>query len=254
MAIRRTGITSNGKIKDLYFSGGDLVGNNTLKVAFKRENGQTISGYILKGLIEKIMDKAIKNIKAKYPDMMLDILNSDPDISQWIGQNSFYGEIGLLNPEYAIVEIADRLSKVFNASIFVEAPSSIRKVQIVADFVFLNANDLEKLASMDFASFDSENMNGKTTVVPWLSWMLDTPYPTVQDHYYTRSSKVRPYSRTNTGIMVENSFKNWDMPSQYAGSPTDNFITRAVKGGVGLIEVELLAALNKAIPQVLRNK
>jgi hypothetical protein len=251
MAVRRTGIRAQGRITNLVFSGTQGTGSSRVNVAFTRENGQTIAAYILKDILEGIFNKVVQKLKAQYPSILLEILESDPDISAWLAHNSFYGQIGVVDPESAIHEIANRIASTFQADTFVESPSSIRKIKLTADFVFLDVNHIQTLAAMDFGSFESTNQDGEITVVPWLSWLVDTPSPAVPDYFYTKNSRVKNYSRTGQGIMVPNSNRQWDVPAQYDGTPNDNFITRAVNGGVGLIELKLLQMLEKSIPQTI---
>jgi hypothetical protein len=101
----------------------------------------------------------------------------------------------------------------------------------------------------DVLSLPSVSYSATTRVIPWLEWLLLAGDSTLIRSYDV-SFVVPPGKKSRTGkaVMVR-SKKNWGVPPEYAGTASDNVITRAiVSGGVyqsitKIMETELVRAM-----------
>ena len=67
----------------------------------------------------------------------------------------------------------------------------------------------------------------KGQALPWLSWLLYEGTSPIIKNYEIRLGP-NPFSRTSGAIMVS-SKKNWRVPPTFAGTVTNNWITRAIE-------------------------
>lgn len=94
--------------------------------------------------------------------------------------------------------------------------------------------DYSVLLAQPFASYISYNSKGEETQVPWLEWLLlRGTEPILQDWmiiYPGTRRKTVKQSRTSYALMrkITTGGKPWSVPAEYAGTVTDNFITRAI--------------------------
>jgi hypothetical protein len=62
--------------------------------------------------------------------------------------------------------------------------------------------------------------------LPWLKWLLfEGSKPLIKNYSVKFGSNKR--SRTGQAIMISSN-KNWKVPSEFAGTVTNNWITRAI--------------------------
>lgn len=88
-----------------------------------------------------------------------------------------------------------------------------------------------QLLSSPAASFVSE----KGYPVDWLEWLLLRGNDSVVIGY-RYSPEVSPFSRTGQGIMVKGNSAIFRVPPEYAGTITDNWITRGIDDALPEIE------------------
>lgn len=80
-------------------------------------------------------------------------------------------------------------------------------------------------------------------IIDWLSWLLlKGSDPIIKEHEFALSNN----GRTGLGIMVERKGKIWSVPAEFAGTATDNFVTRALEG----IEEDMQAVIQREISKV----
>jgi len=71
------------------------------------------------------------------------------------------------------------------------------------------------------------NFEGELIPIDWLRWLLhEGSGAIIRD--YTFSSGFHRRSRTGLGIMVETG-GSWQMPPEFAGTASDNFVLRALE-------------------------
>lgn len=81
-----------------------------------------------------------------------------------------------------------------------------------------------------FRLFASDQETEKGQVLPWLSWLLIEGESPIVKGYGIRIGPSEA-SRTGFAVMVESKTKrkNWSVP-EFAGTPDDNWVTRAIDG------------------------
>ena len=93
--------------------------------------------------------------------------------------------------------------------------------------------DLETLKSGDDGVQETE----KGQMLPWLEWLT-----TLGDAVIVRDYQVKAgfpnASRTGDKIMVKGS--GWRVPPQHAGTPQDNFLTRAIDEAIPELEKDIM--------------
>jgi hypothetical protein len=131
---------------------------------------------------------------------------------------------GRLQGELGVTSAALRIESVINtwvSNIFVEAKVDISPLLLI-QIGFLEQGYADVLALPE-ASYDYER-----GTIPWLQWLL-----LEGDKRIVRSYEFAPitkYSRTGLGIMVPSGKRGWQVPSEFSGTETNNFATRAFDG------------------------
>ena len=108
---------------------------------------------------------------------------------------------------------------------------SINSSQIKASFsVSIIRADFSDVLSND-AALVIDSLRGYS--LPWLEWLLLEGNKTIVKN---QEVILRPsrFSRTGMALMQESN-KSWKVPSQYAGTISNNWITRAIDDNEGVI-------------------
>lgn len=147
---------------------------------------------------------------------------------------------GKLQGELGVTSPATRIEAVINtwvSHIFVEvkvAKSPLLSIQI--GFLEEGYGDV---LSLPEASYDYEN--GR---IPWLQWLLLEGDKRIVQKY--EFSPIKRNSRTGLGIMTPSARRGWQVPSEFSGTETNNFATRAFYGVDTKIE-KIVESVIKAI-------
>lgn len=64
--------------------------------------------------------------------------------------------------------------------------------------------------------------------LPWLEWLLRFGDKAIIRDYTIGVARNSARSRTGRAIMVKAASKRWKVPSQFAGTAQNNFVTRAI--------------------------
>ena len=134
------------------------------------------------------------------------------------------GHIGVPNASSRMAEIISVWIK--SILVTVDAPRSIGgsikgglKISIIKDW--------QLALTSSAASFVTE----KGQTIPWLEWLLlagDSKFIVDYDVELNLSSAQQARSRTGIGIMVTRNGARWGVPTEFAGTASDNFVTRAI--------------------------
>lgn len=170
--------------------------------------------------INNVFKKSIVSIEAKIKILIKDSLYQQPEYSSLISNN---GDLRL-NFGIADSSIVDSaISDFVGSSTFNYKPIKISTVGLVGGF---NLNFLSQ-SSIESASLSAAITTEKGQSLPWLSWLLyEGTSPIVRN--YDVQIGPNPYSRTGGAIMVSSN-KNWRVPAAYAGTTTNNWVTRAIE-------------------------
>jgi hypothetical protein len=183
---------------------------------------QVIEGYIVVQIAAKL-DRAFtaaqSGIAAVVRNAILPSLVQAPEYPELIAGRLWH-ELGFLEPQATVRTIANRLGEgvvARNLGVY-PAGNNLRGGMRVEVF----PGTYDDVLSLDVAKFVSEH----GFQVDWLRWLLlEGDNPIIYD--YTFIAGHQQWSRTGEGIMVP-SVRGWRVPSEHAGTPDDNWITRSL--------------------------
>ena len=212
-----------------------------MRISFKLlDNNQEISDKILQALIpeiDKYLKKSLQTIRKKLPILIINVLKNTPEYDSLSG--------GQLQYEFGIPDSTNKLNSNLeiwskNIDIVYKSPT-ITGNRIKASFsVSLIRNDFSDVLSSD-ASFVFDNLKGYQ--LPWLEWLLLEGNKIIVPKQEVILGPNK-FSRTGYAIMRESN-KSWKVPSQFAGTKTDNWITRAIDNAESQINELLDKAFEK---------
>jgi hypothetical protein len=192
----------------------------TLKLA---DSNAVISNDIINALIPQVNDylvKSINNLKIILPPVIRQAIITTPEYESILNGQLKY-EFGIPNSGSKLVELLD----LWTSRVIVDynRPRNISK-KIKASFsVSMIRADFSDILGSE-AAMVTDNLRGYS--LPWLEWLLLYGNKTIVKNY---GVIVGPNKRSRTGIAVMRESKfSWRVPSQYAGTISDNWITRAI--------------------------
>ena len=113
--------------------------------------------------------------------------------------------------------------------------------------LFVQPEDYANVLSVSEASVNYRSRRFKTNInIPWLDWLL-----TKGDQILISGFEFQPGSnlgRSRAGRMVESPMGNWRISPEFAGTKSDNFITRAFDRN---IQDKIVNAVKKTINKIL---
>lgn len=186
-------------------------------------------------------DDISAEIKSVLVDEIDYAIRNSEEYRQMLPGGILYGQIGL-------PEIEDTLNGVITA---IQEKTGVFPVKFIVlgdkvtggwDFGILTEN-YEEVLSVANTTFISTNLEGISTPVPWMEWLLLAGTSrVVADHIFYKNKVTAKFSRTKTSIMRYGN-KGWGFPAEYAGVKQDNWLTRAIFAThaqiEGLIEAEI---------------
>lgn len=153
------------------------------------------------------------------------------------------GQLGLSNPGAMVDPIVEAV-----VNNFVLRPLSVRgRGRLTTEFggieAVFTAKDLWFLTNLPTASYQSNQHT-----IDWLAWLLFSGNEVVVVDYFVAYGTGSDSSRTDDAIMLPSgkSRKNFKIRANYAGTETDNWITRAAARAVPKIQKILENAVRKA--------
>jgi hypothetical protein len=174
--------------------------------------------------------------------------NINPIIKQSIEDQPEYDSLvnGQLRLELGIPDASQRIEELISAwinnTIVEYKPPQIFNSKIKSSFTIkMIKTDFSDVLNSSLANIE-RNISGAS--VPWLQWLLLDGTALLVDNYEVY---IGPNSRSRTGaaIMKASEGEGWSMPSQYAGTIADNWITRALDASKPNIQQLLEKALSQ---------
>lgn len=194
-----------------------------MKISLKLlESDKDISNAILNGIINYIKPKIpliVQNIRNKLPNVITSFIINEPEYQSL--------KTGKLRYEFGIpdVSVVDNVVN-FWANNFTITSQPIAKknnqIHYSLSIGMIKENFNDVLSLNDSVVYDS--LSGIT--LPWLEWLLLDGGKIIVKNYEVRMGP-NPRSRTGMAVMIE-SKKNWRVPSEFAGTINNNWITRAI--------------------------
>lgn len=84
-------------------------------------------------------------------------------------------------------------------------------------------------------------------VLPWLEWLLVRGNEIIISQY---DISFGDHGRSGGAIMIRNNTKSWRVPTEYSGTPTNNWITRSVAEAITIIEKFVLDIVSQELSKV----
>lgn len=212
-----------------------------MKISFKLlENNKIISDKILTALLPEI-NKYLKNklqyIRTNLPPLVMNALTNAEEYSALIGGQLQY-EFGIPDP----VNKLDEILRVWSNNVVIQYNAPIiAGSQLKSSFSFsIIRSDFSDVLSTDGA-FVIDNLRGYQ--LPWLEWLLLEGNKIIIPKQEVVIGPNK-FSRTGYAVMRQSN-KSWRVPSQFAGTINNNWITRAIDSS----ESEINNFLTKAFEQ-----
>lgn len=187
------------------------------------ESNQEINDRILQALIPEVDDylkTCLNKLRRMLPPMLRDIIQNTPEYNSLIGGQLQY-EFGIPDPGIKLANILD----IWTTNIHTEynGPTIVSHKLKASFSVSLIRRSFDDVLSSDYALV-IDNLRGYQ--LPWLEWLLLEGNKTIikKQDVVIGSNK---FSRTGNAIMRESS-KSWKVPSAFAGTIGNNWITRAI--------------------------
>ena len=171
--------------------------------------------------VKLYMQGCVKNIKQGLPPLLYAAIINSPEYASVLGGQLRY-ELGIPNPS----QVLSGLLNIWTSNLFVTyVPPVVSsngriKSSISANMVKVDFSDV--LGSEYASIYDT----GRGYTLPWLKWLLlDGSAAIIKNH----SVVIGPNSRSRTGMAVmRETSKSWGVPKQFAGTESDNWITRSI--------------------------
>lgn len=205
------------------------------------DTNPTIYKEILSALlpqVKKYMKDVINSIKQELPAILTEAINNSPEYTSLVG--------GKLRLELGIPEAGPKIEQLLQAwitkpEIKYNVPSISGSIIKSKFSISLIKSSFEDVLNLD-AAYVEDTLRGYN--LPWLQWLLLEGDMTIVENYEVLIGPSK-YSRTGNAIMKEGKGKTWKVPSEYSGTISDNWITRAIESAGPSIS----SLLEKALKQ-----
>lgn len=203
------------------------------------ESNIEINAAILNGLlpqVNKYMDWGIGIIKNELPQIISNSIMNSPEYQSLLSGELRY-EFGISDPGPKLAGLVDIWA---NNIHYTRMKPTITGDRIRA---FFAANTMRvDCADVIYTDYALVVDGTRGYTLPWLEWLLLDGNTTIVDNYEVVVG-ANKYSRTGKALMKPSS-KSWKVPSLYAGTASDNWITRAIDSVTNDIDNLLNKAFN----------
>lgn len=204
------------------------------------ESNSEISYNILKALLPDVsnyLKDIIRYLQNNLPTLIRNVIINTPEYDSLIGGQLQY-EFGIPNPAAKLAGLLDIWSTNIDITY---VPPTISNGKIKGSFsASMIKVDFSDVLYSDYAIvYDA--FRGYS--LPWLEWLLLEGNRTIIQNQNVILGRSK-YSRTGYALMKE-SLSSWSVPSQYSGTVSNNWITRALDGA----ERDISNLIDKALDQ-----
>lgn len=195
------------------------------------ESNSEIESRILKALLNdcvKFMNKAKSTVEQELKSIIYLAITNRPEYMSLVS-GSLRLEFGIPDANIKVTNIVDRWMANIN---YTYQKPSIQGNKIKGYFsAELIRGDFSDVLEMSDAMV-VDSLRGYS--LPWLEWLLLDGTKTIVPRH---NVVVAPNPRSRTGEAVMRiSTSSWSVPSEYAGTISDNWITRAIDDASGFVE------------------
>jgi hypothetical protein len=213
-----------------------------MKVSLKLvESNSQIEKAICVALLPQVttfFHKVSQSVQSKLPDILREYIIAAPEYAGLVG-GKLKLELGVPDAE---LRLDDIINIWINNAVVKYITPTISNNKIKGSFsIYMVKSDFTDVINNSSAEIE-DNISG--SVIPWLRWLLLEGTSTIVRNYEV---SFGPNSRSRTGfaIMIESDNKDWSVPSEYAGTESDNWITRAINNA----KPSIMKLLNEALSQ-----
>ena len=174
----------------------------------------------IKDHLSIVFNKSVGPIQDKIRTNIKEALMSQPEYLSLISGQLKY-EFGISTSQQ-VNDIIDLWIK----NIVVDYSPPIAKASSVSGGFSLSAirdDYSDVISSQSAVVIDSKS----GAILPWLEWLLLYGGKIIVKNYTVKFGP-NPRSRTGMAVMIESNGKNWRVPPEFAGTSTNNWITRAL--------------------------
>jgi hypothetical protein len=201
------------------------------------ETNNEITNNILKALIPEIdsyLKQKLQYVKINLPQLIYTMLVSTDTYSSLVNGQLKY-EFGIPDP----INKLDEILNIWTNNVFIDYKSPVIGAgKIKASFsVSIIRSDFADVLSND-AALVVDSLRGYS--LPWLEWLLLEGNKTIVKNQQV-VLKPSKFSRTGIALMQESN-KSWKVPSQYAGTIQNNWITKTIDDNEATINTFLTKA------------
>jgi len=161
---------------------------------------------------QQVMRAARKPIVNRIREVVIEAIKREPEYESLLN-GRLLGEFGLTGAEQKLATILN----VWAQDIHIV----VAKKTIAITVIGSNFEDVLALP-------EARQITEKGQSLEWLDWLLIQGDKTIIKEYTIKKSFNKD-SRTGLAVMVESKKGKWAVPSQYSGTPRDNWVTRAIR-------------------------
>jgi hypothetical protein len=201
------------------------------KTSFRKKVNEAISDFLNRTL-NRNLGKIVREIRELIPSW----IESQPEMIELAtneAPGSLAAQFGL--PAGTGKDIVNKISNAVRNSLAIRITKINKKDLSGGVELNLMSGTFEELLSLKEGHVIEDDLD-----LHWLDWLLSRVYETIVTGY---QFKITDGGRSGGGVMTAGNI--WRVPTQYAGSPEDNFITRALKNTI--VENQIQAVLQRNI-------
>jgi|688.fasta_scaffold865267_2 hypothetical protein len=191
-----------------------------IKLTILESDGQIAQSIVsaLKPQVETLVNKSIKTLQNDIQQDFESALKSEPEYESLKSGRLKY-EFGL--PQDVNI---DEVVSIMSNSIKIQVTPSMNPTRINMGITISIFDKSGEPAISSDNAFMTDEKRGYS--LPWLEWLLfKGTRPLVKN--FTVKIGPNKFSRTGMALMIDSN-KNWKVPSEFAGSPSNNWATRAL--------------------------
>lgn len=192
----------------------------------------------MKEVLDKALVKSLNRIEPKIKTLLIDALHNEPEYSSLIN-GELRKQFGIENTNNVDIAIENIINSINLSITQISIGLSGLTGGIELTVVPVDLNGIIN----DSSAFVVDSERGYS--LPWLEWLLTHGGEIIVRNFEVKYGS-NPRSRSGDAIMVS-SKSNWRVPSQFAGTPSNNWITRALSTIedkiINILETELRAAI-----------
>mgnify|MGYP003660415413 CR=1 FL=1 len=215
-------------------------GNFTIGIELESGFSAKFKSEVLREITLKlsaVLPSALVKIKTMLGNIIRERISMSPEY-QAISGGRFRGELGLPDGARRINDIMNIWAEGISVTYIKAKAGGFGMISIG-----ILESDWEDVLSSSQAELTYTSPKGAKTL-EWLRWMLKEGGRVIVSQYdFVNSSRG---SRTGLGIMVKRR-GGWKVPSQFAGTDSDNFATRALAGIEKDIDIVVRRELTRVV-------